>query len=165
MNPRDFRTWRSLADHPIFSDARHDVEEWSTNPSLYDGIGPAAFDPEWYVHEDPKLPTEVQAAVAEHDVRNLSATCSAIWQRFGEFAHELFILDDFTVVVCMQHQQFTLEIYPQHYRDDNSILSVFLDSPVDAEFDVDSVDEVVPRLESLLDLNERVAERSAGAES
>ena len=94
MNPRDYRTWTSLADHPVFSEHRHVVSDWSPDPTVYDDLErfPRQFDPDWYVQFEPKLPTESQAAHAARDVHNLASCNTAFEREFGWIDHELFIL-------------------------------------------------------------------------
>jgi len=150
MNARDYTTWTTFADHPIFTDKARPPTEWSSDPKLYEDFRCTAFDPEWYVHCDPKLPTEVQAAIAKRDIRNLADTCASIHQRFGTFDHELFILDDLTVLVRITSSQFTLELYPSDYGDAEEIMSVHVEEPTETEFLVDSIQEIVPRMETII---------------
>ena len=148
MNPRDYRTWTSFADHPVFSDRRNSIADWSSDPEAYDlsRYFPRHFDPDWYVHVDPKLPTDVQAAHAARDIRNLSDFCAALVRRFGPFDHELFILDDFTVYVRISHSQFTLDLSPHDYGDRDEILTLYVESPFDDELVVDTVDDGIAQL-------------------
>jgi hypothetical protein len=152
MNPRDYKTWTSFADHPIFSDRKHGVTAWSSDPSRYDDLkNYAVFNPDWYVHRDPRLSTDVQAACAARDIRNLAETCAALEQRFGKLDHELFVLDDLTVYVHVIAQSLMLDVYPQKLDDSGRILMLFVSSPVEAdELGFDSVSDVVPKLESLI---------------
>lgn len=151
MNPRDYTTWTTFADHPIFSDRKHNVVEWSSDPSRYDDLkNYSVFEPDWYVHQDPRLPTDVQAACAARDIRNLVETCAALEQRFGQLDHELFVLDDLTVYVHVITGSLTLDIYPQHLEDSGQILMLFVESPIEAdELSFGSVSDVVPKLDSL----------------
>jgi hypothetical protein len=110
-----------------------------------------AFDPDWYVHRDPRLPTAVQSACAARDIRNLADTCAALEQRFGQLSHELFILDDLTVYVHVTTGSLTLDIYPMHLDDSGNIMMLFVTSPIEAdELVFTSVADVVPRLDSLI---------------
>lgn len=62
MNPRDYRTWQFLGDHPIFSSGTA-ASEWSSDPDVYADRHnlPEVYDPRWYVHTHPPYPTSVQA--------------------------------------------------------------------------------------------------------
>lgn len=153
MNPRDYKTWTSFADHPIFSERRHSVADWSLDPTVYDDLThfPSVFDPDWYVHQDPKLPTDVQVACAARDICNLADTCAALEQRFGQLSHELFVLDDLTVYVHVTTDSLTLDIYPKHLGDSGQILMLFVQFPIEADdLGFESVADVVPKLDSLV---------------
>ena len=153
MNPRDYRTWTSLADHPIFSARATSYADWSSDPDVYSDRRdlPAAYTPDWYVHIDPRYPTDVQAECAASDLRNLSAVCDSLAQRFGNHSHELFILDDLTVYVHVVADDLVLNIYPVHFDDAGTILKLFLESPAEHdELTFTSIEDVVPKLDSLL---------------
>jgi hypothetical protein len=154
MDPRDFRTWTSLADHPIFSSRAAAFADWSSDPDVYSDyqILPAVFKPEWYVHVDPPYPVDVQQAVAEKDLRNLAAVCAALSRNYSRFTHELFILDDFTVYVRLGTEKFDADIYPVHFDDSGVILQLFINSPLEIdELKFTAVSEIVPTLDSLLE--------------
>lgn len=150
MNPRDYTTWTSFADHPIFTERERPPREWSSNPKLYDDFRCDAFDPEWYIHTDPKLPTATQAAIAARDIQNLIATCDLIHKQFGAIDHELFILDDLTVFVRIISRRFTLDLYPSDYGDNREVMTVLVEEPFETEFVVDSIYEIVSRLVELV---------------
>ena len=152
MNPCDYKTWKLLADHPIFSDRKYAVAEWSSDPSVYENLDSySVFDPDWYVHVDPRLPTKVQAACAASDTRNLALACKMLEQRFGKLTHELFVLDDLTVYVNIRAGTLTLDMYPVNCDDSGHILMLFVQSPVEAdELVFDAVDDIVPTLCSLI---------------
>jgi hypothetical protein len=152
MNPRDYRTWTSFADHPVFSDRRDSIADWSSDPEAYhiSRYFPRRFDPEWYVHVDPKLPTELQAAHAARDIRNLADFCDALDRKFGSFGHELFILDDYTVYVRVNHSEFTLDLSPHDYGDRNEILTMYVKFPFDDELVVDMINDGIARLAARL---------------
>ena len=153
MNPRDYRTWTSLADHPIFSARATSYADWSSDPDVYSDRRdlPAAYTPDWYVHIDPRYPTDVQAECAANDLRNLAAVCDSLAQRFGDLSHELFILDDLTVYVYVAVGDLVMDIYPVHFDDAGTILMLFVESPVEHdELTFTSIADVVPKLDSLL---------------
>lgn len=152
MDPRNFRTWTSLADHPIFTNRREFVADWSSDPSVYENLAsfPTVFDPNWYVHINPQLPEAVQASYAARDIRNLADICAAIEDRFGPITHELFVLDDLTVYVQMKSDRLLLEIYPDHFDETGAIVNCFVDEPFEAELQIHSIADVVPSLESRL---------------
>ena len=153
MNPCDYKTWTSFADHPVFSNRAHSVADWSSDPTVYDDgrTLPAVFDPDWYVHQEPRLATDIQSACAAQDIRNLVDACASLEQRFGPHCHELFILDDLTVYVRVTVGSLTLNIYPMHLDDDGNVLMLFLESPIEIdELAFKSVADVVPKLDSLL---------------
>ncbi len=153
MNPRDYKTWASFAHHPIFSDRAHSVADWSSDPTVYDDgrTLPAVFDPDWYVHQEPRLPTDVQAECAAQDIRHLADVCAALEERFGKLSHELFILDDLTVYIHVSVDSLTLDIYPMHLDESGNILMLFVASPIQAdELAFTSVTDVVPKLDALI---------------
>lgn len=152
MNPCDYRTWTSFADHPVFSNQRDTIDDWSSDPAAYDISDwfPRQFDPEWYVHQDPKLPTDVQAAIAARDIRNLSEFCGVLEREFGKFEHELFILDDFTVYVRVIHSRFKLDLSAHDYGDCNEILTLYVESPFDDELVADTIEHALSLLRSRL---------------
>lgn len=150
MNPRDYRTWTSFADHPVYSEQRNKIEEWSSDPSAYDlsEYFPREFDPNWYLHQAPNLPSDIQAAHAARDILNLCKFCAAFEYRFGAFEHELFILDDCTVYVRITHPTFRLELMPHDFGDRDEILTLYVESPFDDELMVKSVDHAIDELSS-----------------
>lgn len=152
MDPRSYKTWTSFADHPVFSDRRESLSDWSSDPSAYDLSDrfPRQFDPEWYVHVDPRLSTEVQAAHAARDIRNLAEFCAALERAFGPFDHELFVLDDFTVYVRVIHPTFTFDLSPHDYGDTSEILTLYVESPFEDELVVDTIEDGVSLLQSRL---------------
>ena len=153
MNPRDYRTWTSFADHPIFSPRATSYADWSSAPEVYSDRRdlPAEYNPDWYVHIDPCYPTDVQAECAANDLRNLAAVCDSLAQRFGDLSHELFILDDLTVYVYVAVGDLVMDIYPVHFDDAGTILMLFVESPVEHdELTFTSIADVVPKLDSLL---------------
>ena len=153
MNPRDYRTWTSFADHPIFSPLATSYADWSSDPDVYADRRnlPAVFNADWYVHIDPPYPTDVQAECAANDLRNLAAVCDSVTQRFGPLSHELFILDDLTVYVHVVADDLVLDIYPVHFDDSGTIVMLFVESPVEHdELTFTSIADVVPKLDSLL---------------
>ena len=112
---------------------------------------PAEYNPDWYVHIDPRYPTDVQAECAANDLRNLAAVCDSLAQRFGDLSHELFILDDLTVYVYVAVGDLVMDIYPVHFDDAGAILILFVESPVEHdELTFTSIADVVPKLDSLL---------------
>ncbi len=148
MNPRDYNTWTSFADHPIFTDRKHAVTDWSNNPSVYGDLNDySTFKIDWYVHQD-GLPTEAHESFAARDIGILVESCAAIEREFGEIQHELFILDDFTVYVWIVSSQFDIEIYPDNLSDDGHVLGLFIDSPYteDCEHHLSDVAHLVPTL-------------------
>jgi hypothetical protein len=151
MNPRDYKTWTSFGDHPIFSDRKHAVAEWSSDPTMYEGIGSTSMV-DWYVHRDPALPTDIQAEYARRDIRNLIDSCTAIEREFGAIQYELFILDDFTVYVSIASSRFEIELYPDNLSDEGPVLGLFIDSPFteDSEHHLSDVAELVPTLLAVL---------------
>ena len=153
MNPCDYRTWTSFADHPIFSPRATSYADWSSAPEVYSDRRdlPAEYNPDWYVHIDPRYPTDVQAECAANDLRNLAAVCDSLAQRFGDLSHELFILDDLTVYVYVAVGDLVMDIYPVHFDDAGAILILFVESPVEHdELTFTSIADVVPKLDSLL---------------
>lgn len=152
MNPRDIKTWTSFADHPIFSDGKQVVAEWSSNPSVYGDVKDySTFKVDWYVHQD-GLPTEVHASFAARDIRLLAECCAAIEREFGEIQYELFILDDFTVYVWVVSSQFDIELYPDNLSDEGHILGLFIDSPEtdDSEHHLSDIAHLIPTLSRVL---------------
>ncbi len=153
MNPRDYRTWKSLGDHPIFSPRAHEFAKWSSDPEVYEDCThlPWEYNPDWYVHIDPRFPVEVQAETALRDLKNLAATCDALSQRFGKLNHEIFILDDLTVYVHVSADEITLDFYPVHFDENNVILMFFIESPIEVdELTFTCISDVVPELNKLL---------------
>jgi hypothetical protein len=150
MNPRDYTTWTSFADHPIFADKERSPTEWSSDPATYDDFRCDEFLPEWYIHVNPKPSTAVQAAIAERDIKNFAAACHEIHQAFGSIDHELFILDDLTVLVSLRSEAFHIDFYGHDYGDNDQIMSIYLLEPRECDFMIDSVSEFVPRLRLLL---------------
>lgn len=153
MNPRDYRTWTSIADHPIFSPRATSYADWSSDPNVYSDRRqlPAVYNPDWYVHIDPRHPTDVQANCAANDLRNLADACDSLTQRFGDLSHELFILDDLTVYVHVAAGNLVLDIYPVHFDDAGTILMLFVESPIQHdELAFRSIADVVPKLDALL---------------
>lgn len=146
MDARDYKTWTRFEDHPIFTERVHDVSVWSSDPEMYEGEIPSRFDPEWYVHQDPKLPTDVQAQYAKQDMGNLIRACDQIIKQFGCAHHELFILDDFTVFVSLKSPKFSLELYPCYLGTQDQIMNVHIDSPIEMEFISDSIEEMIHRI-------------------
>jgi len=154
MNPQDYKSWTSFADHPIFSDRSGSITAWSSDPSVYEDVKrfPTEFNPDWYVHQEPRLPTDQQAKCAEQDIGNLAAACAVLENRFGELSHELFILDDLTVYVHVVVDSLTVDIYPLHLHDAGHILMLFVESPIEAEeLEFDAVEQIVPALDTLLE--------------
>ena len=153
MNPRDYRTWTSFADHPVFSSRATSYAIWSSDPHVYSDRNdlPATYNSDWYVHIDPPYPSDVQAECAANDLRNLAAACDVISQRFGNIAHELFILDDLTVYVHVVAGRLVLDIYPVHFDDAGTILMLFVESPMEIdELTFTSIADVVPKLDAIL---------------
>jgi hypothetical protein len=152
MNPRDYKTWTTFADHPIFSDRKHIVAEWSSDPSVYGDLKDySTFKVDWYVHQD-GLPTEVHASFAARDIRILVESCAAIEREFGDIQHEVFILDDFTVYVRIVSSQFDIELYPDNLSDEGHVLGLFIDSPEtdESELHLSDIAQLVPTLLQLL---------------
>ena len=100
MNPCDYSTWTSFALHPIFSDARSAINEWSHFPQEYSDLGSySCFMPEWYVHIDPPYPMDVQESVAEADIKSLQTATAKVCALQLLMRYELIVLDDYTVFV------------------------------------------------------------------
>lgn len=152
MNPRDYNTWTTFADHPIFTNRERPPYEWSSAPAIYDDFRCKEFLPEWYVHVAPKLPTHIQAAIAERDIKNFAAACQAIHQQFGSVNHELFILDDLTTLVSIRYVDFHIDLYGHDYGDNDQVMAAYLLEPNENEFTIDSVSEFVPTLRAILSL-------------
>ncbi|PHS18755.1 MAG: hypothetical protein COA78_01860 [Blastopirellula sp.] len=149
MNPRNYKTWTKFDDHPIFTDKKYSVSDWSSDPAMYDRPESySTFLVDWYVHIDPQLPTEHQAKFAKRDIENLIESCAAIEREFGKTKHELFILDDFTVYVSIASSCFKIELYPDNLSDEGHILGLFIDSPEieDCEHHLADIDQLVPTI-------------------
>lgn len=121
---------------------------------MYEGV-PSEFMPEWYIHVDPKLPTEVQAAIAQRDLDNFALSCKNIQAAFGGFDHELFLLDDFTSVVMLKLYESKLELYGHDFGEGREIMMVCILEPSEQEFTIDAIEELVPQLCSRLNLSSR----------
>lgn len=147
MNPRDYQTWTSLADHPFFSPRAVEFADWSSSPDVYADRRelPAVFNPDWYVHQDPPLPTAIQAECAVADI------CDSLSRHYGQLDHELFILDDLTVFVRAAAGVLVMDIYPVHRDDSGTILLLFVESPIEIdEMSFAAIADVAPKLDSLI---------------
>jgi len=99
--------------------------------------------PECYVHVDPAPSTEAQRAIATRDIVNLADACQKIIELYGPTAHEIVVLDDFTVFVWLKNVRFSITIYPLQLDGDYKLM-LFADSPVEIdEFRCKTVDELV----------------------
>lgn len=130
FNPTNYTTWNAFGDHPIFGLTKSNITDWSLDPSRYCELKYyGQFMPNCYVHIDPVLPVDEQLKIASHDITNLALACAQIEQTFGQIKYELVILNDFTVYVWIQHQRFSIEIYPNNFPDEDGIMTVFIDLP------------------------------------
>ncbi|QDU54125.1 hypothetical protein [Aeoliella mucimassa] len=152
LDPKNYRTWKSLGEHPVFGPLKTNIESWSHDASQYGDLSNyRGFLPEWYVHLDPAPPVTVQIATAERDLQNLASVCCGIERAFGDICYELVVCDDFTVFVWVRHTMFGIELYPGLFGE-ATLLRMFVDHPkVDcAEFDFTNVSNVVETLTELL---------------
>ncbi len=151
FKPTDWRTWNRLDDHPIFGQEKSLIAKWSNDPSQYCELNTySRFMPEWYIHVDPQPPVAVQRAIATRDITNLADACKSIVERYGNSAHEIVVLDDFTVFVWLKNNRFSITIYPLQL-DEEYKLMLFAESPVKINElrckDVnDLVDSIVQRI-------------------
>ncbi len=146
FDPTDYKTWTRFNDHPIFGEAKHRISEWSHDPSLYDDLDSyGQFNADWYVHIDPRLPTEEQQRIADHDIKNFANATLLIEKNFGFIRYELAILDDLTVYIEIEHKLFLVEIYSSHFSDNNAILFLYIESPdvPEGEHHCQSVTEMI----------------------
>lgn len=152
LNPTDYTTWTDFADHPIFGEAKSDINDWSLDPSRYcEGKYYGQFIPEWYVHVDPAPPVDEQRELAHRDIANLASVCAYTEQVFGHLKYELVILDDFTVYVWVRHSRFSIDVYPNNYPCETAIIKMLIDSPgVESEHDCQTVMDVVTTLRRLI---------------
>src|SRR5262245_3126901 len=133
LDPLRYKTWTFLHEHPACAAGGERVYEW-------------------YVHVDPRLPIDQQRAIADEDLRNLSATCAAIEREFGAVRTELAVLDDYTTYARIENAHFEVEIHPGGNRGERGMLMAFVQrpGPRNRELRAASPDDLVRQLKFML---------------
>ena len=133
FDPTNWQTWDQIANHPIFTERKTQIHEWSYDPTKYSPLADYSGSiSDHYLPFDPPQPKIVNDAAALLDITNLADVCRLIKEIYGIIAYEIVVLDDFTVYVWVKHDLIEIEVYPVHFDNDYKLL-LFAKKPVEIE--------------------------------